>query len=159
MTPYVEKVFPCGAVIRVDEQDAHLLFGFNWSITRGYAYRSGRRGPRRSVYLHREIAQPPEGMSVDHIDGNPSNNVRSNLRFATVSQNNANRRATRRPGCFRGVFAVPRNAKKPWKAQITVNRASIHLGYFESEAAAAKAYDAAAAKHFGEFARLNCGAA
>lgn len=121
-----------------------------------YLYRHVKEGERDEMqYLHRVILQPPAGVDVDHIDGDPLNNTRSNLRLATRSQNNANRSATRRPGSKRGVFAVPRNPRKPWRAQITVQRAAIHLGYFETESAAAAAYDAAARKYFGCFARLN----
>ena len=55
---------------------------------------------------------------------------------------------------YKGV-KQPRNYKKQWEAHIKVNKKSIDLGYFNSEIEAAKAYDSAAMKYFGKFAKLN----
>lgn len=83
----------------------------------------------------------PEGLIVDHIDGNSLNNQIENLRTGTVSQNNANRRqrhylATSK---FHGV-SWNRNRKK-WVAQCKKDGEVIYVGSFESEFEAAKAHD------------------
>jgi hypothetical protein len=46
-------------------------------------------------------------------------------------------------------------AKARWRAQILVDGRETHLGYHDDEVQAARAYNEAAAKHFGEYARLN----
>jgi hypothetical protein len=89
---------------------------------------------------------------IDHINMNPSDNRIENMRIATKRQNGCNRRAAGKSK-YLGVAWVSRIAS--WKAAISVNNKSIYLGLFKDEVEAAKAYDAGAAKHHGEFARLN----
>jgi hypothetical protein len=103
--------------------------------------------------MHREIAGAPKGMVVDHIDGNELNNRRSNLRVCTVSQNHQNRRRTWGRSRYKGVCFLKKRNK--WKAEIMVNRKHIHIGCFDEEEEAAKAYDKKAAELFGEFAYFN----
>ena len=90
--------------------------------------------------------------TIDHRDGDVTNNRWNNLRRATVSQNNANRRRPRNnTSGYKGVY----RASKPgqWCAQIGVNGRMKHLGTFSAPQAAHAAYVAAARKHYGEFAR------
>jgi hypothetical protein len=97
------------------------------------------------LYMHGEW---PVG-DLDHINGDPADNRIANLRIATQSQNNANRRARR--GRNKGVYMEKKTGK--YKANICVNRKQIYLGRFESAEAAKAAYDKAAAQYFGEYAR------
>lgn len=91
---------------------------------------------------------------IDHRDGDGLNNQRHNLRPATTRQNGQNRRkVAAASSAFKGVSFHLRDRK--WQARIKVSAARIQLGYFESEADAARAYNAAALKYFGEFASLN----
>lgn len=84
----------------------------------------------------------PEGMEIDHIDHNPSNNRISNLRLVTKSANRQNRARDRRnKSGVNGVFWSI-NAKA-WSAQIRHNRRTKHLGYFKSLSAATAARKAA----------------
>lgn len=116
-------------------------------------------GKRTFLALHRLIDQTPPGMLVDHVDGNGLNNVLTNLRRCTHSQNMANE-SVRRGGTspYRGVRLIPRS-KRPWRAQIHFSdngrKRSKSLGTFDTAELAAAAYDRAAAELFGEFARLN----
>jgi len=94
------------------------------------------------------------GKQIDHIDGDGLNNCRSNLRASTTSQNHANRRANRNnTSGFKGV-SWNRRARK-FEAHITVQRRKSHLKYSDDPRDAARAYNEAALKHFGEFACLN----
>jgi hypothetical protein len=96
----------------------------------------------------------PAAKEVDHWDGSGLNNRRYNLRDVTRIQNQMNQKKKRGGSSrFKGV-SRRKNAKK-WAARIVVNDKRLWLGVFASETKAAKAYDAAAKKYFGEFARLN----
>lgn len=99
-------------------------------------------------YEHKEWSRS----EIDHRDTDPSNNRLNNLRPATESQNAANRRLGRNnTSGYKGV-AWDRG-KQRWMASIRVNRKAIFLGRFDDVVSAAAAYEAAAAKYFGKFAR------
>lgn len=108
----------------------------------------------RTIYMHREIMNPPKGMEVDHINGNGLDNRRENLRLCTKTQNqqNANTRIFK-TSIFKGV-SWHKSAKK-WRAQIRVKGRLLHIGYSSSEVEAAEAYDKEAIYYFGEFAKIN----
>jgi hypothetical protein len=100
--------------------------------------------------MHRVIAGTAGHLQTDHKDGDGLNNRRSNLRPCTSAQNKANvgLRSDNRSG-FRGVS---RNAQDNcWIARIQGR----HIGVFRDAVDAARAYDDAARKAFGEFAHLN----
>jgi hypothetical protein len=88
---------------------------------------------------------------IDHLDRNPSNNRWDNLRRATVSQNNANRRRHKNNAC--GFKGVSRTQYGRWRATIFKNGRRHHLGVFSTPESAHVAYVTAARKLFGEFAR------
>lgn len=87
------------------------------------------------------------GKVVDHKDGNPLNNRRSNLRLATHTENLRNSKK-RRQG-LKGACFHKRN--KRWVASIRVNKKAIHLGSFDTEQEAHEAYCIAGREYFGEF--------
>lgn len=90
----------------------------------------------------------------DHKDRNPFNNTRDNLRPCDYWQNNVNR--AKSEGCsskYKGVYY--RFDRKCWNATIRLYGRKKSLGVFHHEINAAKAYNEAALKHFGEFAVLN----
>jgi hypothetical protein len=89
-------------------------------------------------------------LMIDHRDLNPSNNCWANLRVASRSQNNANRRRHRTNAC--GLKGVSRY-RQGWRATIRKDGRIRHLGIFPTPHAAHAAYAKAARKLFGEFAR------
>lgn len=122
-------------------------FGYRQGAIFGRTYR-GHRVIWAIAYGHW-----PE-LDVDHINGDTSDNRLSNLRESTKMENSYNR------GCpanntsgFKGVFWHRRRAR--WGAKIRHQGRRIDLGLFLDKTDAAKAYDAAARKHHGEFARVN----
>lgn len=101
--------------------------------------------------LHRIIVGTK--MQVDHQDGDHFNNRRKNLRPATQMENSRNMRSREGTSKFKGVSWDKINNR--WKAQISVNWKTLNLGRYLKEDEAALAYDEAAKKLFGKFARLN----
>lgn len=91
---------------------------------------------------------------IDHINGVRTDNRITNLREATPSQNVANQ-ATRSKTGSRGVHYYAERPTKPWKAFISLGRKTKNLGSFATKQEAERAYDAAARRAFGQFARTN----
>lgn len=90
---------------------------------------------------------------IDHADGNPTNNVITNLRLASNAQNAANSRPRKRD-LPKGVRVNKTATRNPtYIAEIKVNYKYTHLGVYVTAAEAHAAYMAAARAHFGEFAR------
>ena len=131
----------------VDNENYARLTTHAWYLTnKGYA--SNRGG-----MMHRIVINAPKHLQVDHINGNRLDNRIENLRLATQSQNQRN--ASPRPNGtskYKGVHWCKTNKK--WRAGIWLGK-RINLGRFDIEIDAAKAYDKAAKKHFGAFARTN----
>lgn len=153
-----EFILSGGERVLYDEEDSELISAHKWHKrlhAPGLYYAATRINGQR-FFLHRLIANAPEGSEVDHADGNPMNNTRKNLRICTRSQNQQNRGKFKnnRSG-YKGVYRDSGNRKAAWRAQITVNGDRKRLGYFSDPENAARAYDAAARKYCGEFANLN----
>ncbi len=144
-----------GKVAIVDAEDYPWLNKRNWYANRAkrtYYARGTIKG--KHAPMHRQILNAPPHLVVDHINRNGLDNRKSNLRLCTHFQNQRNRRPGRNGSSkYKGVRWSKRDKK--FRAGITCNRKSYHLGMFESEIDAAKAYDNAAKKVFGEFAYLN----
>lgn len=142
----------------IDAADVHLTEGKNWyaSSSHGtvYAVRHVTRlgGGQRTVYLHRAIMDPPDGVQIDHRDSSGLNNSRVNLRPATQSQNTCNSRVPEHNTS--GVKGVSwHKAAKKWRAQITLDGIGHHLGYFATPAAAGVAYAKASVRLHGAYGR------
>jgi len=150
-----------GLSASVDDRDFEKVSGVKWYAARYgrlvYAQREFRLGDgiTRCVKMHQLILPPVHGKIIDHKDGNGLNCCRYNLRYATDLNNGSNKRKRlqKSTSVFKGVHWRKDNQK--WRASIRVNWKLISLGQFDSEESAARAYDTAAKKHFGEFASLN----
>lgn len=147
-----------GHVAILDDEDFDRFAAFRWHANvQGvciYARRCVRLdGRQRSEYLHRAVLDAPKHLVVDHVNGNTLDNRRANLRLLTQPENCRNHGPRHGTSAFKGVrwhYLYQR-----WYAQIGVAGQNLHLGVFDNEEDAARAYDAAALIHFGGLARLN----
>lgn len=141
-----------GLTTMVSPEDAHLLTA-KWQAEP----RRGRHlavGPMmtdqglKQRNLGRVVLGLPSHLVPDHINSDPLDNRRSNLRPATVAQNGRNRRPMKR--------TLPKGVHKDggvFRARIRVDGKLLSLGRFGTAAEAHEAYATAALEHFGEFAR------
>ncbi len=147
----------------VDISDYQNLCQFKWYVRKKrhdfYACRSHTpvRGERQVwVDMHREILglSKGDGLFADHVNGDTLDNRRANLRVASSSQNAANRKIYRGK-VDKGIYFRKGAKKWPWEARIRVSGRLLCLGSFATKEESMAAYDAAAKKYFGEFARPN----
>lgn len=135
---------PSKASTLVDTQDAHLA-AFRWSLSgTGYAIRWVRRTDdgfsHRQEKLHRVILDLPfdDPRCTDHINGDPLDNRRANLRIVTNAQNSQNMASHRDAvSTYRGVDWFKPHGK--WRARACINYVTYDLGYFTDEFEAAEA--------------------
>lgn len=145
--------------ILVDENDYEKTLGRHLRVNKyGYAIVHVLKGdPTNSATtgLHRIILNAPSEMLVDHINRNPLDNRRCNLRLCTMSQNKANSEGKRgRMVPYKGL-RFNKRLKNKWQSRICVNGRIRHLGSFPTAELAAIAYNVAAVEEYGEFACLN----
>ena len=143
-----------GQTALVDAADFDGLIGHRWRANRngGTFYASTKSEDGRQVYMHRFITHAPDGFEVDHINGNGLDNRRKNLRLASRQENARNRSVQRNSTTkLKGVY----RAGDKFRAVICVDDKLLHLGVFNAPEIAALAYDLAARRLFGEFARPN----
>jgi hypothetical protein len=143
-----------GKVALVDDSDFQRLNQWKWQahFYRGIWYAVRSQGLKR-ILMHREImgVVNPK-VEIDHRDRDGLNNQRYNLRECTHAQNMHNTPFRGKNSCgYKGVSKY----RKRWRARITVNYKGMQIGTFDSPEEAARAYDEAAIKHYGEFAYLN----
>ena len=114
----------------------------------------------QSIGLHRIVwivakGCIPEGMEIDHINGDKSDNRISNLRLCTPTQNRQNKtKYKNNKSGFKGVYyETAQRVKKPWRARIVVNKKAISLGNFMTKHEAQQAYPDTTHMYFGEINR------
>lgn len=145
-----------GKATLIDPEDLPLVDAYQWrwlEVGRDqkivYVY---AETPKGRVYLHRLLC--PGSIEVDHRNGDGLDNRKSNLRPATHQQNICNQRPQiGRSSKYKGVSWW--KLRKTWAAYIKLDGKKRHLGYFNNEQDAARAYNVAASEAWGEFACLN----
>jgi hypothetical protein len=148
-----------GKTALIDDADYDLIKNIHLSAYKNgnawYARYNINTVPRHTGLLHRLVLGARPGEICDHINGDGLDNRRSNLRIVTKLQNNINsmKKCKSTDHHFKGVTWRERLNK--WQARIGINYHDYNLGLFQREEDAAKAYDDAAIKAFGEYAKLN----
>lgn len=136
-----------------DKINAHKWFARKSSNTFYAATWTGDWRDRKMLHMHHLVSGTPEkGYCIDHKDGNGLNNQKANHRLCTIAQNSKNRRSY---GTSRFLGVSYMKANKKWRSYIQVNGQNKYLGIFLSQHEAALAYNNAAIKYHGEFAKLN----
>lgn len=110
---------------------------------------------KKSYYVHRLAWLYMTGdwphEIIDHVNRDKTDNRWRNLRAASYSQNGANRIASSNNAC--GAKGVRQGSRNRWRAQIGIKGIYYNLGSFDTVEAAEAAYQNAAKRHFGEFAK------
>ena len=148
-----------GLSTKIDDLDFNRVSKFSWYFSPrmdnkgGYAV-SFIKG--KTIYLHRFLLKLTGKERVDHKNGNGLDNRRSNLRIGNQSLNLANSKISKiNTSGYKGVCLNRSRKKKKWQSYIKINYKHYYLGGFNTKEEAAYAYNQAALKYFGEFARLN----
>lgn len=144
---HIRCIVKSGRSFIFDNDDLPIVQQYIWSVDKnGYVIGSKRK-------LHRLLMGNPEDV-VDHINGDPSDCRRSNLRIVTQHNNTKNSSLPKNSTTgYKGVCWDKRAHK--FMAHIHPDGTFKFLGYYDSPIEAAKAYDKAAAFYFGQFARPN----
>lgn len=147
-----------GGAALIDDEDVHVVLAHSWcriDSRRGRQSYAKATINSRTAMMHRLVMGVTDScMQIDHVNGNGLDNRRGNLRVADNSTNQANiPKLGVRSSRFKGVTWHASACR--WQAQLKVRGRNLYLGLFASEEDAARAYDAAALEHFGEFARPN----
>jgi len=142
-----------GMTALVDDADFDKVNKYKWYVNQHcYAIRVEKG---RIIHMHRFIAGNQPGKVVDHINGNTVDNRRENLRICTNKENLRNQKI--HTNNTTGYKGVSRFDAKHYQVKIRVNGKLLHIGLFKDLTEAARAYDEAAKKYHGKFARLNFG--
>ena len=144
-------------VALVDDEDFERVNQYQWHVAKNKGtlwYAAARPDGHKREYMHRFILNLGPGEMTDHKNGDGLDNRKENLRRCSNSENahNSKLHGDNHSG-FRGV-SLHRPTNK-WQTHIRINGQKVNLGYYANKIDAAKAYDQAAQKYFGEFARLN----
>lgn len=139
-----------GHIVTVDQEDAEWAAQFGWWWDGRYARCD--QGRLHVLLYERYCGEVPDGLFVDHADGDAHNCRRGNLRAVTPKQNAANAASRGGASRYRGVY-LQKSGR--WSAQISKDGNRECLGTYDKEEEAAAAYDEAAKRIHGEYARLN----
>lgn len=145
---YIRCTVSSGRSFIFDECDLPIVQQYSWSLCKdGYVLSSSGK-------LHRILMNSPTGSVVDHINGDPSDCRRENLRVTSQRKNTYNARlSSNSTSGYKGVCFDKRRGR--YMASIHPGGCTKFLGYYDAPQEAAAAYDKAAAFFYGEFARLN----
>ena len=121
--------------VLVDDSDYYNLIQYKWVLVKNGKYVAESK---TRMYMHRIIMNAPKGIQVIHVNGNPFDNQKSNLRFATQTQNRHNR--VKDSGTKNNYVGVTLTKSGNYESRIRRDGKSKQLGMYKSEVAAGYAY-------------------
>jgi hypothetical protein len=119
----------------IDDEDFELVSQRKWYSAKGYAVSNDSE----RVKMHRIVMNPPADKFVDHIDRNPLNNQKNNLRIVGMEENIHNR--TKIPNTINNFKGTQLLSHGVWQARCRIYKNDFHLGTYSTELAAAIAYN------------------
>lgn len=143
-----------GIWVKVDFEDLEKISKIKWKYqpsTDSYNQVNASLN-KTTVLMSRYLLKADKNQYVDHVNGDPTDNRKENIRFCTLSQNSQNRKSLigRK---YKGIYFC--KSRKNWVAQISIDGKTRNIGRFKTDKQAAIAYNEMAIKHHGEFARIN----
>ncbi len=134
-------LLPCGARIKIDRKDVKKAILFAWSL--GGSRENNKyvkscnwigNGKKRTFLLHHLLLKQKKGFVIDHIDGDTTNNLRSNLRYVPLRYNGTNSRPRKRASSgYTAPLGVTLDKKKGWRVRVSVGKGiSKHVGWFKT---------------------------
>lgn len=141
----------------IDDEDFELVSQYSWQVCPASSdkLRAKTIVRGKNLYMHRLILGDREGLFIDHINRDPLDNRRKNLRYCTTSQNLMNRGVQKNNTTgYKGVV-FDRRGRKNWFAKIRFQYKVFYLGYHSTAEEAAIAYNKKAKELHGEFAYQN----
>jgi hypothetical protein len=122
-----------GRTTIIDDEDYATLSGMSWHVnTNGYVvWRGLKDGVKRTIRMHRLLTNAPEGMDVDHINGERTDNRKSNLRIVTRSQNLLNKVCD-------GTWLDKRRGT--WQVEVRVEKKKYYFGAYKDKGEAMHVY-------------------
>lgn len=153
---------PDGYKVKINEEDFDKIKGYNWRVrireTGRITVRAmlwEKKSYRKIISLARLIMNPPKDKVVCHRTQDTLDYRKENLVVTTIKnkQRMQKKRTTSATSIYKGV-SYEKNVKK-WRSRIKVAGKNMNLDSFDNEEDAARAYNKAAAKYYGEFAYLN----
>jgi hypothetical protein len=150
-----------GYVAIIDDDDYESVSQWKWCASENHKkvyalhyFNNSETGKKEMISMHRFImGVPGNGLIVDHKNHDTLDNRKENLRICNRHENAWNQKIEKSK--YKGVSFCYWNKVKPFSAHIAINSKLMHLGYFETQEEAARAYDKKAIELFGEFACLN----
>ena len=141
----------CNEIARaiIDIDDIKLIKEYQWHIQD--KHHVSAKINDKTTYLHRMIMNCPDGMFIDHINHNPLDNRKQNLRICTRAENEHNK--TIGKNNTSGHLGVIWNkARQKWRVVLGFNKKTYHLGEYDDIEEAIAVRKAAEKKYYGEFA-------
>ena len=133
----------------IDLEDVDKVKDYKWHLDSGGYIVNSKVGK-----LHRFLMNPKDNEIVDHINGNPLDNRKCNLRVCSQNQNMMNQQKRKNTSSkFKGCSWAKNKSK--WCVHIQINKKIKHIGYYNSEEEGAISYDKAAIKYYGIYAKTN----
>ena len=149
---YMECIVKNGRSFIFDAEDLPMVKARSWTVDE-YGYVRGTKADK-SIRFHRLIMDAEDGDIVDHINCDPRDCRKQNLRIVSQHQNAMNHSLNKNSTTgYKGV-CLDKKCNK-YMAHIHPDRRMKFLGYYDSPIEAALAYDKAASFYFGEYANLN----
>ena len=141
-----------GKAAKIDDDDLEKVSFCSWNFDRYARANVWLKDEKKYkvIYMHRIIANAPQGMDVDHINGDKLDNRKENLRVCTRSENLHNLRGkSRSKSGLRGAYRELNRGKGcRWFSQMSVRGKMHHLGRFDTAEEAHEAYQKAHKEHY-----------